>query len=103
MVIIMTNGYIIVDLHDLVLDGVENTLSGVYAKVDKVYNIDKAVVLSNFTLKKELTGLAKDIYVKNAHANIVYANDVYVITSLITSMNININVASTNKYQAIKF
>lgn len=103
MVNIMTNGYIIVDLEDLVLDGVENTLSGIYAKVDKVYNVDKAVVLSNFTLKKELTGLTADIYVKNAHANIVYANNVYVITSLIASMNININVASNNKYQAIKF
>ena len=100
----MTNGgYIIVNAGDLVLDGVENTLTGVTEKFTKVYNSKKPVIITNLTLKKELTGLAKDIYVEVAHANLVPANDVLVLTTMIASMNININITNDDKYQGIKF
>lgn len=97
-------GYILVDLEDLVLDGVENTLSGVSAKIGKAYDLKKPLVLTNLKLKKELTGLTADVDVPVADATICIANNVYVITTLIASMNININVNKTNnKYQGIKF
>lgn len=98
------NGYILVDVKDLTLDGVENTLAGVSGKIKKVYDIHKPLVLKDLTLKKELTGLDEDVYVPVANATIAVANDVYVITTLIASMNININVTKdTNKYKGIKF
>lgn len=101
----MTNGgYVIVDCADLVLDGVENTLTGISAKFKEVYKTYKPVVLSNLTLKKELTGLDADVKVECAYANLTIANGVYVLTSLIASMNINVNITlTTDKYQGIKF
>lgn len=100
----MTNGgYIILDLSDLVLDGVENTLSGLTEKITKVYKANKPVIISNLTIKKELTGLSKDVFVECGYANLVIANDVYVLTTMIASMNININFDEDDKYQGIKF
>ena len=97
-------GYILVDLEDLALDGVENTLSGVSDKIKKVYESNKPVVITNLTLKKALTGLSADVVVPVANATLVVANGVYVITTMVASMNININVNKTNnKYQGIKF
>lgn len=101
----MTNGgYVIVDCKDLVLDGVENTLTGISSKFNEVYKSYKPVIISNLTLKKELTGLSDDIFVECAFATLVKANGVYVLTSLIASMNININITfDTDEYQGIKF
>ena len=97
-------GYILVDLKDLKLDGVENTLVGISDKIKNVYGLDKPIIVTNLTLKKELTGLTKDVEVHTAYATLVEANNVYVITTMIASMNININVnKSNNKYQGIKF
>lgn len=100
----MTNGYIVVDLSDLILDGVENTGdSKLYAKFTKVLASRKPVVFENITLKKEFTGLAKDIVVDVAYGTITNNDGTYVCTMLLASMNININVESTNKYKGIKF
>ena len=97
-------GYIIVDLSELTLDGVENTLSGISGKIAKVYEQNKPLVITNLKLKKTLTGLSADVDIPVANATIVIANNVYVITTMIASMNININVTkTTNKYQGIKF
>ena len=97
-------GYILVDLSDLTLDGVENTLSGVSDKIKKVYELNKPLVITNLKLKTALTGLTADVDVPVVNASIVIANDVYVITAMVASMNININVGKTNnKYQGIKF
>lgn len=97
-------GYIIINLSDLVMDGVENTLSGISAKIQKVYELNKPLVITNLKLKTSLTGLASDVDVPLANATLVVANNVYVITTMIASMNININVGKTNnKYQGIKF
>ena len=100
----MINGYISLDLKDLVMDGVENTLDGLSSKIEAVVGSNKPVVICNLKLKKELTGLAKDVEVAVAHANIVEANGVYVLTSMLASMNINININKiNNKYKGIKF
>jgi hypothetical protein len=97
-------GYILVDLEELILDGVENTLSGISGKIGKVYELNKPVVITNLKLKKALTGLSADVIIPVANATLVIANGVYVITTMIASMNININVNKTNnKYQGIKF
>lgn len=97
-------GYIIVDLSELTMDGVENTLSGISAKFKKVYESSKPVVIANLKLKKALTGLSADIDIPVANASLVIANGVYVLTTMIASMNINININKTNnKYQGIKF
>ena len=97
-------GYILVDLKDLTLDGVENTLVGISDKIKNVYGLGKPIIVTNLTLKKALTGLTKDVEVRSAYATLVEANNVYVITTMIASMNININVGkSNNKYQGIKF
>lgn len=97
-------GYIIVDLSELTMDGVENTSTGISAKIKKVYESSKPVVITNLKLKKALTGLSADIDIPVANASIVIANGVYVLTTMIASMNININVNKTNnKYQGIKF
>lgn len=97
-------GYIIVDLNELTMDGVENTSTGISAKIKKVYESSKPVVITNLKLKKALTGLSADIDIPVANASIVIANGVYVLTTMIASMNININVNKTNnKYQGIKF
>lgn len=97
-------GYILVDLEDLTMDGVENTLSGISGKIGKVYELGKPVVITNLKLKKALTGLTADVDVPVANATLVVANGVYVITTMVASMNININVNKTNnKYQGIKF
>lgn len=97
-------GYILVDLEDLVMDGVENTLSGISAKIGTAYELAKPIVITNLKLKKALTGLSADVVVPVANASLVIANGVYVITTMIASMNININVNKTNnKYQGIKF
>lgn len=97
-------GYVLLDLEDLTLDGVENTLSGISAKISKIYELKKPIVITNLKLKKALTGLSADVDVPVANATIVIANNVYVITTMIASMNININVTkTTNKYQGIKF
>ena len=100
----MNGGYILVDLKYLNTDGVENTLSGLSQKIKDVYNSNKPVIINNLTIKKELTGLSDDIIVNSAYATLVIANGVYVITTMIASMNININInKTTDKYQAIKF
>ena len=97
-------GYILLDLEDLNLDGVENTQSGISAKISKIYELKKTIVITNLKLKKALTGLSADVDIPVANATIVIANNVYVITTMIASMNININVGKTNnKYQGIKF
>lgn len=97
-------GYIQVDLSKLVLDGVENTLVGISEKVAHVYELGKPVIATDLLLKKELTGLTKDVSVPVANCSIVIANNVYVLTIMVASMNININIGKTNnKYQGIKF
>lgn len=100
----MTNGgYIIFDAKDLVLDGVENTEVGITSKIQKIYNSKKPVIVTNLTIKKELTSLSNDIEVQAAHANLVIANGVYVLITMIASMNINININLDDTYQGIKF
>ena len=101
----MTNGgYIIVDANELVLDGVENTLSGISKKFTTIYKERKPIILTNLVLKKELTGLSADIVADASYGNLVIANDVFVLTTMIASMNINVNIDFTNdKYQGIKF
>ena len=97
-------GYILVDGKDLNLDGVENTLTGISAKIGKAHELKKPIVITDLILKKELTGLTADVVVPVANATLVEANNVYVITTMIASMNININVTkTTDKYQGIKF
>ena len=97
-------GYIIVDLSELTMDGVENTLTGISAKIKKAYESSKPVVITNLKLKRALTGLSADVDIPVANASLVIANGVYVLTTMIASMNININVNKTNnKYQGIKF
>ena len=97
-------GYIALDLSDLVLDGVENTLSGISKKIETAYDIKKPIIVTDLLLKKELTGLTKDVVVPVAHCNLAIANNVYVLTCMVASMNINININKTNnKYQGIKF
>ena len=97
-------GYIIVDLSELTMDGVENTLSGISAKIKQVYELNKPVVITNLKLKKTLTGLSADVDIPVADATLVIANNVYVLTTMIASMNINININKTNnKYHGIKF
>lgn len=100
----MTNGYISLNLSDLVMDGVENTLTGISKKIQRVVETKKPVVIENLKLKTALTGLGADVNVEVANANIVEANGVYVLTTMIASMNININInKTTDKYQGIKF
>ena len=97
-------GYIIVDLSELTMDGVENTSTGISAKIKTAYESKKSVVITNLKLKKALTGLTADVDIPVANASLVIANGVYVLTTMIASMNININVNKTNnKYQGIKF
>ena len=97
-------GYIIVDLSELTMDGVENTSTGISAKIKTAYESKKSVVITNLKLKKALTGLTADIDIPVANASLVIANGVYVLTTMIASMNINININKTNnKYQGIKF
>lgn len=97
-------GYIIVDLSELTMDGVENTSTGISAKIKKAYDSKKSVVITNLKLKRALTSLSADIDIPVANASLVIANGVYVLTTMIASMNININVNKTNnKYQGIKF
>ena len=101
---ISKGGYIMLDCKDLVLDGVENTANGLSKRVAEVHAIKKPIVAYNLTLKKELTGLTEDVTVPVANCTVVVANDVYVLTTMIASMNINININKTNdKYQGIKF
>ena len=96
-------GYILLDLEDLNLDGVEKTLSGISGKIGKVYEACKPVVITNLKLKKALTGLSDDVVVPVANATLFDGDDVYGITTIVASMNINIMVNKTNNtYQSIK-
>ena len=101
---IKKGGYVQLDCEGLVLDGVENTLAGISKKVADVYALNKPILATNLKLKKALTGLSSDVEVSNVYCSISIANNVYVLTCMVASMNININITkTTNKYQGIKF